>query len=213
MLKFLRAKHFLYMSGLTSIPIVTSILEDSKKKVCCNPVTSEHNSKSSLCKHFPDTKQFVKVNESEYWYTLYYWFYTYFAKPQHVLYSSLLGNKRIEEYHLYKHTNEEELYCILQFGDHINGWPEIVHGGVSALLLDNTFGYLLFLYHKGTAVTANLTINYKSPILANSTSILRVKIEKIDGRKMYLKGIIKNAETKQIQVEATSLFIKPKSWF
>jgi hypothetical protein len=49
----------------------------------------------------------------------------------HVLYSSLMGESRVECYEVYKpkDSNEEEIYCIIAFGDRLNGWPNIVHGG------------------------------------------------------------------------------------
>jgi hypothetical protein len=48
---------------------------------------------------------------------------------QHALYSSLHGESRIEAYEIYRSKETEEIYCIVKFGDKINGWPNIVHGG------------------------------------------------------------------------------------
>lgn len=50
-------------------------------------------------------------------------------RNQHVLYSTLLADSRIETYEIYKSKDDKEILCILKFGDKINGWPNIVHGG------------------------------------------------------------------------------------
>jgi hypothetical protein len=53
----------------------------------------------------------------------------------HVLYSSLLGESKVECYEIYrsKSGTEEEIYCVIAFGDKLNGWPNIVHGGMSQI--------------------------------------------------------------------------------
>jgi hypothetical protein len=53
----------------------------------------------------------------------------------HVLYSSLLGESKVECYEIYKpkkvkdDAQKEEIVAIIAFGDKLNGWPDIVHGG------------------------------------------------------------------------------------
>lgn len=125
----------------------------------------------------------------------------------HVLYSCLLDDRRIKRYEVYKHKHHEEIYCIVDFGEEVVGWPTIVHGGISALLIDNTFGWLLFAYNKPMSVTANLHLDYRHPVRSNSTSILRVKIDHTDGRKLHMTGSLTEAHTGRVQVEAKSLFI------
>ena len=49
---------------------------------------------------------------------------------QHAIYSSLQGKSRIEAYEIYRSKETEEIYCIIRFGDKMNGWPNIVHGGI-----------------------------------------------------------------------------------
>lgn len=86
-------------------------------------------------------------------------------------------------------------------------WIFLLTVGISAFLLDNTFGWILFAYAKPLSYTANLSINYRSPIYSNSTSILRVRTEKQEGKKLFMSGTIVEAETGRLQVEASSLFI------
>jgi hypothetical protein len=82
-------------------------------------------------------------------------------REQHALYSSLHGENRIEAYEIYRSKESEEIYCIVRFGDKINGWPNVVHGGITALVIDNSYGWLFTTFKKPVAVTANLNINYR----------------------------------------------------
>jgi acyl-coenzyme A thioesterase PaaI-like protein len=178
---------------LTALSVASvQLFRSQRKSECASPTVSPYS---------PDLNEYVAIDEqdskSDY----------HILRSKHVLYSSLIDESRIKSYKAYRHKEREEIYCIVEFGHKINGWPGIVHGGISALLLDNTFGWLLFAFQKSAAVTANLNINYRSPVYANSTSIVQVKIDKTEGRKLFMSGSIFEANTKRVQVEATSLFI------
>jgi hypothetical protein len=79
----------------------------------------------------------------------------------HAIFDSLNGGGRIEAYEVYHKNNSDEILALITFGKSLNGYPKIVHGGISALLFDNSFGFLFFALKTPKAVTANLNINYK----------------------------------------------------
>lgn len=79
----------------------------------------------------------------------------------HAIFDSLNGDGRIEAYEVYHKNNSDEILALITFGKSLNGYPKIVHGGISALLFDNSFGFLFFALKTPKAVTANLNINYK----------------------------------------------------
>lgn len=117
-----------------------------------------HNIEHILDQYRPDLTQYERVDhvifeEDDLYKT---W------REQHALYTSLHGESRIEAYEIYRSKNSEEIYCVLKFGDKINGWPNIVHGGITALILDNTYGWLFTTFKKPKAVTANLSVDYRS---------------------------------------------------
>ncbi len=56
-------------------------------------------------------------------------------------------------------------------------------------------------------VFAKEVLHCRRPIFANSCSILRAKINKIEGKKLYMSAIVQDAHTKAIQAESTTLFI------
>ena len=80
----------------------------------------------------------------------------------HVIHGHLNKETGIEVYEIYKTNEGDELISIIKFGSALNGYPGIVHGGITALMFDNSFGWLL-LFSKSPepAVTANLNVNYR----------------------------------------------------
>lgn len=131
--------------------------------------------------------------------------YRNFTK-NHAIHDSLHGDKKIEVYEIYKKKDADELKCIIRFGEALNGHKGIVHGGISSAIIDNTFGWLFMSCKLPSAFTANLNINFKSPIYANTVVILNAKLLKVEGRKMYMNCSMEDIEGKEL-VNATTLFI------
>lgn len=46
------------------------------------------------------------------------------------LFDTLYGEDMVEEYEVYKHKTKPEIMAILKFGNVLNGYPEILHGGI-----------------------------------------------------------------------------------
>ena len=47
----------------------------------------------------------------------------------HALFQTLYGDGMIEAYEVYKHNTKPEIVIVLKFGNTINGYPGILHGG------------------------------------------------------------------------------------
>lgn len=47
----------------------------------------------------------------------------------HAIYDTLKGANKIEIYEVYKHKTKNEIYCIIKFGNAVNGFPKVIHGG------------------------------------------------------------------------------------
>lgn len=125
------------------------------------------------------------------------------------LHDTLFGLHRLEKYEIYKHVSSDEVIAVVRFGDMINGHPTIVHGGITSLVFDNTFGWLFFSLDLPLAVTANLNVNYRAPLPMNTTCILQSKLTKLDGRKMFMNATLHDLHGKLI-ADSTSLFISLK---
>ncbi|TQV95979.1 thioesterase superfamily protein [Cordyceps javanica] len=100
-------------------------------------------------------------------------------------------------------------------GAELCGHPGIVHGGFIATMLDEGLARCCFgaLPHN-IGVTANLNIDYRKPMPANSFLVLRATTTKVDGRKAWVKGHIELLQDEGAEpvifAEATAMFVSPK---
>lgn len=130
----------------------------------------------------------------------------------HALHDTVAGPGKVEAYEIYQKNNSNELYCLVKFGKSLNGHPGIVHGGITSLVFDNTFGWLFLALKIKPAFTANLVINYRSPVYANTCCILKAKLLKFEGRKLYMNATLEDTNGKLL-AESTTLFITMKENF
>ena len=77
------------------------------------------------------------------------------------VHDTLNGLGLIEDYRVYRKEDHDEISCIVRFGDRLNGHPGIVHGGIIATALDNTFGWLFTALKYPPSFTANLSLNFR----------------------------------------------------
>lgn len=77
------------------------------------------------------------------------------------VHDTLRGQGLIEEYRIYRKDVDDEITCILKFGNKLNGHPGIVHGGVISTVIDNTFGWLFTALKYPPSFTANLNVNFR----------------------------------------------------
>lgn len=109
----------------------------------------------------------------------------------------------------------KSLVGISHVGTEMCGHPGIVHGGYIATMLDEGLARCCFaaLPHK-IGVTANLNIDYRKPMPADSFLVLRATTTKVEGRKAWVKGHIELLQDEGakpiIFAEATAMFVSPK---
>lgn len=110
--------------------------------------------------------------------------------------------------------NDDESGCLVAFyylGDRLAGHAGIVHGGISAVILDECMGRATFSLLAGRiAVTAKLELQYKMPIKTDSFVVVRASTTKVEGRKAWVSATLEDVTDGQIMVEATGFFIEPK---
>ena len=112
-------------------------------------------------------------------------------------------------YQGYHNSKENTLTGVVFFGQNVEGPPGCVHGGCIATIIDSMMGGIIWLSgHK--AVTVNLNVNYRKFIPLNSEVIFETKLDKIEGRKVYVTGKLKSLDGTVIHNDATALFILMK---
>lgn len=87
------------------------------------------------------------------------------------------------------------------------GYPGLLHGGLTALLIDEVTYYAIKKLDI-VAVTTSLTIDYLSPGLEGHTLICEAEIVRQDGRKLDVKGNIKDAMDGKLIAKAIGKYLE-----
>ncbi|CAF1328969.1 unnamed protein product [Adineta steineri] len=103
---------------------------------------------------------------------------------------------------------KEEVRVAFHLGASICGHKGIVHGGLTATMIDEVSGAAAFSAI-GPCFTANLNIDYKKPLLVPSWVLVRAHVDRVEGRKAYINATVENGEG-EIYAQAVVLFIEPK---
>lgn len=115
-------------------------------------------------------------------------------------FASLLGDQKIV-------WNDNGATVSFHLNALYEGPPGLVHGGVSALLLDQMLGEAAAAAgHAG--MTGRLTLSYRRPTPLGDLS-MEAWTDKVEGYKTTVKGHIKDADG-NVTVEAEGLFILPR---
>ena len=90
------------------------------------------------------------------------------------------------------------------------GPPSYVHGGISALLMDQLLGSAAIAAGLW-GMTARLELDYRRPVPLETPLLLRAAVTENAGRKVVITGTIALAEApEQALVEARGVFVTPR---
>lgn len=105
---------------------------------------------------------------------------------------------------------DAKLHCTFTANTKLQSHSGFVHGGFTSTLFDNVAGCLAFMASDfAPAVTAYLNVNHESPLNVGTEYVAIVEVEKVEGRKVFLKGKVVDKENK-VYTSMESLFIQPK---
>lgn len=94
-----------------------------------------------------------------------------------------------------------EIDTFVSVGDGVSGFPNVVHGGIVASLLDESMGAIFDLNvtlgkdaraFQSNNVTAGLNVTYLKPVPTNSVLHIAVKVEEMNGRKTKIQCDLKD---------------------
>ena len=153
---------------------------------------------------------------------------------QHFLWQTLMDSRRIKRAALFKWLDSDpdrsgrddfsptaapkpglaRYGAIVEVGDEMNGHIGLVHGGFTAALLDDLFGWTAGLEREaqgmpqGTKIfTANLDVNYRRPMPDNAVYYVQAEADRIEkGRKIYLRADVRDAAGQRV-VDGSALYI------
>ncbi|KAJ3218911.1 hypothetical protein HDU67_003550 [Dinochytrium kinnereticum] len=114
--------------------------------------------------------------------------------------TSLYGPGKIEYAFGLFSRKDKALIKVTKIGENLCGHPGIVHGGLISALFDDYMGALFLMNASGkySGFTANLSVDYRVPMPAPSTIAIVVWIERVEGRKVFLKAEAHACEPSEI---------------
>nr|XP_009666450.1 PREDICTED: acyl-coenzyme A thioesterase THEM4-like [Struthio camelus australis] len=111
------------------------------------------------------------------------------------------------EYVMFLNALEKRVVCLFQPGSYLEGHPGFAHGGSIATIIDSTIGSCA-IFVAGRVMTANLSINYVNPVPLGSVVLVDSKVDKVEGRKVFLSCKVQSVDGGTLHAEATALFIQ-----
>jgi acyl-coenzyme A thioesterase PaaI-like protein len=103
-----------------------------------------------------------------------------------------------------------KLHCTFSANSKLQGHFGAIHSGFTSTLFDNVAGCLAFMAcDLSPAVTAYLNVSHERPLNVGEEYIAVVEVEKMEGRKVFVKGKIIDKEN-NVHTNMESLFIRPK---
>lgn len=125
--------------------------------------------------------------------------------PPHHDYCLGCGPHNAHGHHLKVHRHGDAVIGVHTFDDRHVGAPGIVHGGAVATVLDDLYGFLLYLIGV-PAVTRQLEVEYLAPVLIGTIYRLEACFSHRQGRKLFVTANLTDPGGRQIAT-STALFI------
>jgi len=120
----------------------------------------------------------------------------------------LAGQVQLSKEEKQKIASQGKIHCTFAPSSKLQGNQGLVHAGFTSTLLDNIAGILAFMACDYTpAVTAYLNVKHEKPMEVNSEYVAVLNIEKMEGRKIFIKGQIVDKE-KNVYTTLDTLYIK-----
>jgi len=95
---------------------------------------------------------------------------------------------------------------VVTFGPWLQGGPNHVHGGAVAAIHDSSMGLTANIC-VAPSVTAYLNNNFRRGLKLGTTVLLSSKVDRIEGRKIFLSSKMTCPDEKIVYSDATALFI------
>ena len=100
---------------------------------------------------------------------------------------------------------DKEVRAEVVIPKHMNGYKDVVHGGILAALLDETMGWaaVAFGLSRSMFVTAELNVRYLRPVPAEEEIIVRSRLVNDLGRLVYCEGELLHKDTVCVRGKGT----------
>lgn len=97
------------------------------------------------------------------------------------------GPLNIHGFHLQAKRQDDTVMASHTFDHRHVGAPGIAHGGAVATVVDELFGYVLYVCGT-TGVTRHLQVDYLAPVLLGTPYLLTARLDRREGRKLWMQA-------------------------
>mmetsp|Transcript_34272 Transcript_34272/g.61174 ORF Transcript_34272/g.61174 Transcript_34272/m.61174 type:complete len:301 (-) Transcript_34272:148-1050(-) len=132
------------------------------------------------------------------------------------LFTNLLRNELVKDIHCFFDAETRQFHSVIGLGADVCGHPTIVHGGLTAAIMDEAFGGLIFCMKRwkmldpGPPFTVKLEVNYHKPLKASTMIVCSTELESAEGRKVWMKANVVDSKTKEVYASGRALFVTPR---
>lgn len=109
-------------------------------------------------------------------------------------------------HHLRATRQRDRVLAEHTFDDRHMGAPGIVHGGAVATVIDDLYGFLLYLEGE-PAVTRQLVVDYRAPVMVGTPYRLDAHVTRREGRKLFVAATVTELQGRPV-VSSTAVFVK-----
>mmetsp|Transcript_8513 Transcript_8513/g.25543 ORF Transcript_8513/g.25543 Transcript_8513/m.25543 type:complete len:229 (-) Transcript_8513:627-1313(-) len=138
------------------------------------------------------------------------------SMPADHLFTALLHHKLLQDLTCLFDRPARQLHALVAFGSDVCGHGGLVHGGMSATVMDETFGALVYMLKRagelgdGPAFTAHLEVDYKKPLPAPSSVVCTARVLSVEGRKIWLAAEVLDRPGGTLFAQGKALFLTMK---
>ncbi|KAF8068256.1 THEM4 [Scenedesmus sp. PABB004] len=111
------------------------------------------------------------------------------------LFETMRRSEQVKEFRCFYSAEERKFYSVVMLGKDVCGYPSTVHGGLTAALVDESFGglytALLTTGRLGATLpglTARLELDYKRKIPAGTVLLITTEVEAVEPRKVWMRA-------------------------
>jgi acyl-coenzyme A thioesterase PaaI-like protein len=136
------------------------------------------------------------------------------AEDDH-LFETMRKSDQVKEFRCFYNTQQRKFYSVVMLGKDVCGYPSTVHGGLTAALVDESFGglytSLLTTGNLGATLpglTARLELDYKNKIPAGAVLLITTELDSVEPRKVWMRAIVSNGRG-TTYATGRALFVAP----
>lgn len=139
-----------------------------------------------------------------------------FLQEKDHMFEEMMRVDMVKEIECFYDSKATEFHAAIRLGRNVCGYPSIVHGGLTAAIIDETLGGLMVsLWKSGAigllpAVTARLEVDYCKKVPQNALVLCTTKLESVEGRKLWMVAEVKDKPNGTTYATARALFVTPR---